>query len=205
MQTKKSLEKIGAEFVDIDINSFELGLPAYYIIAPAECSSNLARYNGALFGYRSQDSDSLSKMYKNTRTEGFGDEVKRRIITGTFVLSKGFQGQYYKKALSLCMDLRNEFQKIFKQCDFILTPTVSIPPFSFNAYTNPVEMYQSDLFTIPANLCGLPAISFQSGFSGDLPLGMQLIGNHFEDHRLLNVVHHFQKNTDWHLKTPKDY
>ena len=97
------------------------------------------------------------------------------------------------KALSLCMDLRNEFQKIFKQCDFILTPTVSIPPFSFNAYTNPVEMYQSDLFTIPANLCGLPAISFQSGFSGDLPLGMQLIGNHFEDHRLLNVVHHFQK------------
>ncbi|MAH61088.1 MAG: Asp-tRNA(Asn)/Glu-tRNA(Gln) amidotransferase GatCAB subunit A [Legionellales bacterium] len=204
-ETVQSLKGLNVEFVEISLSSMELALPAYYIIAPAECSSNLARYNGALFGYRHEGDNSLQEMYSKTRTEGFGKEVKRRIIIGTFVLSKGFQGQYYQKALSLCHNLKMEFKKIFSICDFILTPTISTPAFEFNAYKNPVEMYQSDLFTIPANLCGLPAISFQAGMHGKLPIGAQLIGNHFKDHELLQLVHHFQKATGWHEIYPEDY
>lgn len=204
-ETIQSLKGLNVEFVEISLSSMELALPAYYIIAPAECSSNLARYNGALFGYRHEGNKSLQEMYNITRTEGFGKEVKRRIIIGTFVLSKGFQGQYYQKALSLCHNLKMEFKKIFSTCDFILTPTISTPAFGFNAYKNPVEMYQSDLFTIPANLCGLPAIAFQAGMHGKLPIGAQLIGDHFKDHELLQLVHYFQKVTQWHEIFPEDY
>lgn len=205
-RTIEDLKKMGVKFKKVKIPSLKHSLAAYYVIAPAEASSNLARYNGALYGYRSDNSDSLDSMYQNTRTEGFGNEVKRRIITGTFVLSKGFQGQYYNKAIKLVSRLKNDFKNIFKDCNMIMTPTVSVPPFGFNAYNNPVDMYQSDILTIPANLCGLPAISFQSGFDTEKrPIGMQLISNHLDDHQLLSLVHQFQKNTDHHLQSPKEF
>lgn len=200
--TVSNFKKQGHNIEYIDLKTLKYAVPAYYVIAPAEAASNLARYNGSLYGYRAKSS-TLDEMYKKTRTEGFGSEVKRRILVGNFVLSKGFQGQYYEKALNVKKLFSVEFFEIFKKIDFILTPTTSTKPLLFNHFTDPVKLYETDALTIPANLVGLPAISFQAGFDNELPIGMQLIGNHMSDSLLLSAVHNFQKETDFHLKKPQ--
>lgn len=200
--TIDELKKQGHIIKPIDLKTLKYAVPAYYVIAPAEAASNLSRYNGSLYGYRAKSS-TLDQMYKKTRSEGFGNEVKRRIMIGNFVLSKGYQGQYYEKALDVKKLFAREFRIIFEQVDFILTPTTSAKPLSFNHFSDPVKLYETDALTIPANLVGLPALSFQAGFDGNLPIGMQLIGNNFSDAKLLKLVHSFQKETDYHLQQPK--
>lgn len=200
--TISTLKRLGHEIKSIDLNTLKYAVPAYYVIAPAEAASNLSRYNGSLYGHRAE-SNTLDEMYKKTRSEGFGNEVKRRILVGNFVLSKGFQGQYYEKALNVKTLFANEFSNIFEDIDFIITPTTSSKPLTFNHFSDPVKLYETDALTIPANLVGLPAVSFQAGFDGDLPIGVQLIGRKYSDAELLSVVHHFQQNTDFHLQQPK--
>lgn len=201
-ETIKRLEAMGHTITTVDLNTLKYAVPAYYVIAPAEASSNLARYNGSLYGYRAK-SDTLSQMYKKTRTEGFGSEVKRRVMIGSFVLSKGFQGQYYEKALNVKKLFASEFNALFQTVDFMLTPTTSSKPLTFNHFSDPVKLYETDALTIPANLVGLPAVSFQGGFENNLPIGMQLIGNHLSDAQLLKIVHDFQQETDFHLQQPQ--
>lgn len=201
-ETVQTLKEMGHDVLTIDLKTLKYAVPAYYVIAPAEAASNLARYNGSLYGYRAE-ATTLDEMYKKTRSEGFGNEVKRRILVGNFVLSKGFQGQYYEKALNVKKLFANEFSGIFENVDFILTPTTSTKPLKFNHFSDPVKLYETDALTIPANLVGLPAVSFQAGFDGDLPIGMQLIGQKFKDAELLSAVHQFQKNTDFHLQQAK--
>lgn len=195
--TLKQFEALGATMVEVDMNLLEYAVPAYYIIAPAEASSNLARYNGALYGYRAPGK-TLEEMYVNSRTDGFGDEVKRRILIGTFVLSKGYQGEYYQKAINVKHSFTRQCSQIFDQVDFMITPTTPRKPFQFNQFKNPVQAYETDALTIPANLTGLPAVSFPAGFDGPLPIGVQLIGQHYQDHNLLALVHAYQQNTSWH-------
>lgn len=195
--TIKQFEQMGATMVEVDMNLLEYAVPAYYIIAPAEASSNLARYNGALYGYRAP-AKTLEEMYINSRTDGFGDEVKRRILIGTFVLSKGYQGAYYQKAINVKHAFTHQLQHIFNDVDFMITPTTPRKPFEFNQFKNPVQAYETDALTIPANLTGLPAVSFPAGFDGPLPIGVQLIGQHYQDHRLLALVHAYQQATSWH-------
>lgn len=199
--TIKLLKEQGHEIKQIDLKTLKFAVPAYYVIAPAEAASNLSRYNGCLYGFRAE-SNSLDDMYKKTRSEGFGSEVKRRILIGNFVLSKGFQGQYYEKALNVKKLFANEFETIFDQVDYILTPTTSTKPLTFEQFSDPVKLYETDALTIPANLVGLPAVSFQAGFDDQLPIGMQVIGPNFSDAKLLGFVHSFQENTDYHLKQP---
>lgn len=199
-ETIEQFKKHGHDIKQVDLAMLKYAVPAYYVIAPAEASSNLARYNGALYGYRAP-SDTLDEMYKKTRSEGFGDEVKRRILLGNFVLSKGFQGQYYEKAINVKKHFTFEFSQIFEDTDFLLTPTTSLKPLEFGQFTDPIKLYAMDALTIPANLVGLPAVSFQAGFDGSLPIGMQLIGRHFSDPELLRVVDNFQKETNFHLQS----
>lgn len=199
--TIKLFKEQGHEIRQIDLKTLKFAVPAYYVIAPAEAASNLSRYNGCLYGFRAE-STSLDDMYKKTRSEGFGSEVKRRILIGNFVLSKGFQGQYYEKALNVKKLFAKEFQTIFDQVDYILTPTTSTKPLTFEQFSDPVKLYETDALTIPANLVGLPAVSFQAGFDDQLPIGMQLIGPNFSDAKLLGIVHSFQEKTDYHLKQP---
>ena len=200
----KQYEKLGAKIVDISLPNNHLAIPAYYVIAPAEASSNLSRYDGVRYGYRTKEYDDLMDMYFKTRQEGFGDEVKRRILIGTYVLSAGYFDAYYLKAQKIRRLISNDFKVAYEKCDVIMGP--SAPSVAFKSgekQEDPLAMYMQDIFTISTNLAGLPAMSIPAGFINDLPVGLQLIGNHFEETKILNTAHIYQKNTDWHLNAPK--
>ena len=200
----KQYEKLGAKIVDISLPNNHLAIPAYYVIAPAEASSNLSRYDGVRYGYRTKEYDDLMDMYFKTRQEGFGDEVKRRILIGTYVLSAGYFDAYYLKAQKIRRLISNDFKVAYEKCDVIMGP--SAPSVAFKSgekQEDPLAMYLQDIFTISTNLAGLPAMSIPAGFVNELPVGLQLIGNYFEESKILNIAHIYQKNTDWHLHSPK--
>jgi aspartyl-tRNA(Asn)/glutamyl-tRNA(Gln) amidotransferase subunit A len=202
----KEYEKLGAIIQDISLPNTSLAVPAYYVIAPAECSSNLARYDGVRYGYRCDHPSDLQDLYKRSRSEGFGSEVKRRIMVGTYVLSAGYYDAYYLKAQKIRRLICQDFTQAFKQVDVILSPTAPTPAFKLGEKTSdPISMYLSDIYTIAVNLAGLPGISIPAGFVNKLPIGMQLIGNLFGEAKLLNVAHHYQKVTDWHKQTPEGF
>jgi aspartyl-tRNA(Asn)/glutamyl-tRNA(Gln) amidotransferase subunit A len=196
--------RLGAEIVDIGLPNANLAIPVYYVVAPAECSSNLSRFDGVRFGHRCDNPDDLEDLYKRSRDEGFGDEVKRRIMIGTYVLSAGYYDAYYLKAQQLRRLIKQDYERAFEQVDLILCPVTPEVAFKRGTKTDdPVSMYLQDIYTLALNLAGLPGMSIPAGFSQGLPVGMQLIGNYFEESRLLNVAHQFQQATDWHLKTPE--
>ena len=198
------LSKLGAQFMDISLPTSPMAIPAYYIIAPAECSANLSRYDGVRFGYRCENPESLEDLYKRSRSESFGQEVKSRIMVGAFALSAGYYDAYYKKAQQIRRLIKNDFLDAFKSIDAILGPTTPGPAFKIGANADePQAMYLQDIYTISANLAGLPAISLPAGFIEDLPAGIQLIGNYFDEATLLNLGHQFQSQTNWHQKTPE--
>lgn len=198
------LSKLGAEFMDISLPTSPMAIPAYYIIAPAECSANLSRYDGVRFGYRCENPENLEDLYKRSRSESFGQEVKNRIMVGAFALSAGYYDAYYKKAQQIRRLIKNDFLEAFKSVDAILGPTTPGPAFRIGENADePQAMYLQDIYTISANLAGLPAISLPAGFIEDLPAGMQLIGNYFEEATLLNLGHQFQAQTDWHKQAPE--
>jgi len=194
--------KMGAEIVDIQLPNSNLSIPVYYIVATAECSSNLSRFDGVRFGHRCDNPADLENLYKRSRAEGFGDEVKRRIMIGTYALSAGYYDAYYLKAQQLRRLIKQDYDKAFEKVDVILCPVTPEVAFNKGAKTDdPVSMYLQDIYTLALNLAGLPGMSIPAGFSQGLPVGMQLIGNYFDEPRLLNVAHQFQQATDWHLKT----
>ena len=200
----KIFEKLGAQVEDVDLPHIDLSLPIYYVIAPAECSANLSRYDGVKFGYRCEDPNNLDDLYMRTREEGFGAEVKRRILIGTYALSAGYYDAYYLKAQKCRRLVADDFSKAFKSVDFILSPTAPDTSFSLGDKTSdPVEMYKQDIFTIPANLAGLPGISFPCGEHQGLPLGVQLVADNLNESKLLRMAHYFQLNTDWHETWPE--
>ena len=199
------LESMGATLVEIDLPNSELGIPCYYVLAPAEASSNLARFDGVRYGYRAEEYDDLESMYVNTRSEGFGAEVQRRILVGTYALSSGYYDAYYIKAQKLRRLIANDFRDAFEQCDVILGPTAPHTAPRLGAISDdPVKMYLEDIFTVTVNLAGLPGLSIPVGLAADgLPVGMQLIGNYMQESRILNVAHQYQQATDWHLRRPQ--
>ena len=194
---------LGAEIVEVSLKNINLSLPVYYIIAPAECSANLSRYDGVRYGYRCEDPKNIEDLFMRTREEGFGAEVKRRILIGTYALSAGYYDAYYLKAQKCRQLVANDFTEAFKNVDVILSPTTPGTSFKAGEKTNdPIEMYLQDIFTIPANLAGLPGLSIPCGEHNGLPLGMQLVGNSLEEAKLLQFAHSFQSNTNWHKKMP---
>lgn len=202
----KVYEKLGAKIQQINLPNTPLSAPAYYVIAPAECSSNLARYDGVRYGYRCANPKDLEDMYKRTRTEGFGSEVKRRIMIGTYALSAGYFDAYYLKAQKIRRLICNDFATAFKRVDIILSPSTPTPAFKKGEKANdPISMYLSDIYTIATNLAGLPALSIPAGFVQHLPVGLQLIGNFFAEDLLLNVAHQYQQVTNWHRAMPEAY
>jgi aspartyl-tRNA(Asn)/glutamyl-tRNA(Gln) amidotransferase subunit A len=195
--------RLGAEVREISLGSSALAIPAYYILAPAECSSNLARYDGVRFGYRCAQPKDLEDLYQRSRGEGFGAEVKRRIMIGTYVLSAGYYDAYYRQAQQVRRLIREDFQRAFTEVDVILGPTAPEVAFDLGSKTDdPIAMYLSDIYTIAVNLAGLPAISIPAGFVAGRPLGLQLIGNDFSEAQLLNIAHQYQQVTDWHQQIP---
>ncbi|WP_026686869.1 Asp-tRNA(Asn)/Glu-tRNA(Gln) amidotransferase subunit GatA [Azovibrio restrictus] len=197
-------QRLGAEVVEVSLPNSHLSVPAYYVIAPAEASSNLSRFDGVRYGYRAPEYSDLNDMYSKTRAQGFGAEVKRRILIGTYVLSHGYYDAYYLQAQRIRRLIANDFVEAFKECDVILGPTSPSTAFKRGEKAaDPVQMYLSDIYTIAVNLAGLPGMSLPCGFDGQgLPIGMQLIGNYFDEARLLNVAHGYQQATDWHRRTP---
>ena len=195
-------KKLGAEIVDVSLPTSPLSVAAYYVIAPAEASSNLSRFDGVRYGHRAKEYKDLNEMYAKTRAEGFGAEVKRRILIGTYVLSHGYYDAYYIKAQKIRRLISQDFAQAFERCDLILSPTAPGTAFGIGEKSSdPVQMYLSDIFTIAANLAGLPAMSIPCGLDdANLPIGLQLIGNYFDEARMLNAAHMYQKATDWHLK-----
>jgi len=198
----KTYEALGASVSEVSLPNSHLALPSYYVIAPAEASSNLSRFDGVRYGFRAEDYDGLDDMYTKTRSQGFGDEVKRRIMIGTYALSSGYYDAYYTKAQKLRRLISNDFDNVFEQCDVLLGPTTPSTAFRHGSRTNdPVAMYLNDIYTIPANLAGLPAASIQAGLSSSgLPVGLHLIAPYLQEGKLLNIAHQFQTETDWHLK-----
>jgi aspartyl-tRNA(Asn)/glutamyl-tRNA(Gln) amidotransferase subunit A len=200
------LTKLGAVVKEVSLPSLPLSVPTYYVVAPAECSSNLARFDGVRFGHRCENPKDLADLYKRSRAEGFGAEVKRRIMTGTYVLSAGYYDAYYIKAQKVRALINSDFMRAFGEVDLLLGPTTPTVAFPLGDKTSdPITMYLNDIYTIGANLAGLPAMSIPAGFAGGLPVGVQLIGPHFGEAKLLNAAHMFQKETDWHLKAPAGY
>ncbi len=200
-------EKLGATLVDISLPRTQLSIPVYYIIAPAEASSNLSRFDGVKFGHRAAKFDDLIDMYKKSRSEGFGPEVQRRIMIGTYVLSHGYYDAYYLKAQQIRRLIAQDFQQAFTQCDVIAGPAAPTTAWKIGEMSDdPVANYLADIFTLPASLAGLPGMSVPAGFGvGGLPVGLQLIGNYFKEGELLQTAHAFQQATDWHLKTPEGF
>ena len=195
---------LGAELVDITLPNNALSIPVYYIVAPAECSSNLSRMDGVRFGHRCDNPLDLEDLYKRSRAEGFGDEVKRRIMIGTYVLSAGYYDAYYLKAQQLRRLIKQDYVKAFEQVDVIVCPTTPQTAFKRGEKTDdPVTMYLQDIYTLSLNLAGLPGMSIPAGFSQGLPVGLQLIGRYFDEARILNAAHRFQQVTDWHLQAPE--
>jgi len=203
---KKAIEEyknMGAEIIDISLPNTHLAVPVYYVVAPAECSSNLSRFDGVRFGHRCDDPKDLEDLYKRSRGEGFGEEVKRRILVGTYALSAGYYDAYYIKAQQLRRMISDDFVKAFEKVDVIMGP--SSPETAFNIgekSDDPISMYLSDIYTIAVNLAGLPGMSVPAGFSDNMPVGLQIIANHFNEGRLLNVAHQYQLKTDWHKAIP---
>ena len=200
------LRKQGAEIRDISLPNTGLSIPTYYVVAMAECSSNLSRFDGVRFGHRCDNPVDLEDLYKRSRGEGFGEEVKRRILIGTYALSAGYYDAYYLKAQQLRRMIKDDFQQAFDSVDLILGPTTPEVAFAIGAKTDdPVSMYLQDIYTISLNLAGLPGMSVPVGFVDGLPVGMQLIGNYFDEALLLRVAHSYQQVSDWHLQTPGDF
>ncbi len=200
----KEYEKLGAKLVPISLPRTELSIPVYYIIAPAEASSNLSRFDGVKFGHRAQQYTDLLDMYKKSRAQGFGDEVKRRIMIGTYVLSHGYYDAYYLQAQKIRRMIADDFQQAFRQCDLIAGPVAPTVAWKLGEHGNdPLADYLADIFTLPASLAGLPGMSLPAGFGeGGMPVGLQLIGNYFAEARLLNAAHRLQQATDFHLRAP---
>ena len=199
------LEKLGLEKVEVSLPNTQYAVATYYIIACAEASANLSRYDGVKYGYRSKSSGSLKEMYQSTREEGFGEEVKRRIMLGAFVLSSGYYDAYYLKAQKVRTLIKNDFETVFEKCDVIIGPNVPFPAFKLGEKLHdPLQMYLADIYTISVNLAGLPALSVPCGFtSGSLPIGLQIIGKHFDEETIINLGHRYQQVTDSHLKFPE--
>jgi aspartyl-tRNA(Asn)/glutamyl-tRNA(Gln) amidotransferase subunit A len=201
------LEKLGATLVDVSLPRTELSIPVYYLIAPAEASSNLGRFDGVKFGHRAAQHGDLLDMYKKTRAEGFGAEVKRRIMIGTYVLSHGYYDAYYLQAQKLRRMIADDFQACFQHCDVIAGPVAPTVAWALGQQRNPLQDYLADIFTLPGSLAGLPGMSVPAGFAnseqgGGLPVGLQLIGNYFQEGQLLHTAHALQQATDFHLKEP---
>lgn len=200
------LKKLGATVVEIDLPTSDLAVPAYYVIAPAECSSNLSRFDGVRFGHRCENPKDLTDLYKRSRAEGFGAEVKRRIMVGTYALSAGYYDAYYLQAQKVRRLIKEDFARAFEKCDVIAGPTSPSVAFGLGEkQANPIAMYLSDIYTIATNLAGLPGMSLPAGFEKNLPVGLQLIGNFWSEGRLLNVAHRYQQETDWHRKIPEAF
>ena len=199
----REYEKLGATVKEISLPRSELAIPAYYVIAPAEASSNLSRFDGVRFGHRCDDPEDLLDLYKRSRAEGFGREVKRRIIAGTYALSEGYYDAYYLKAQRLRRMIKNDFVTALNEVDVIMGPTSPTPAFNIGEKSgDPMSMYLGDIYTISANLAGIPGISIPCGFVNDRPVGLQIMGNYFEESRLLNAAHQYQLHTDWHQQAP---
>jgi aspartyl-tRNA(Asn)/glutamyl-tRNA(Gln) amidotransferase subunit A len=197
---------LGAQLREVSLPNLPLSVPVYYVVAPAECSSNLARYDGVRFGHRCEKPRDLMDLYRRSRGEGFGAEVKRRIMTGTYVLSAGYYDAYYLKAQRVRQLIAADFARAFESVDVLMGPTTPTPAFALGAKTaDPITMYLNDIYTIGANLAGLPAVSIPCGFVQDLPVGLQIIGPHFAEARILAAAHAFQRATDWHLRVPGGY
>ena len=199
-------KKLGAEIVDISLTNSHLAVPAYYVVAPAECSSNLSRFDGARFGHRCEAPQDLEDLYKRSRGEGFGPEVKRRIMIGTYALSAGYYDAYYLKAQKVRRLISEDFKQAFEQVDVIMGPTAPTVAFKLGEKKDdPITMYLSDIYTIAVNLAGLPGMSIPAGFAKQMPVGLQIIGNYFDEARLLNVAHRYQQVTDWHTHVPAGF
>jgi aspartyl-tRNA(Asn)/glutamyl-tRNA(Gln) amidotransferase subunit A len=203
----KEYQKLGARLVEISLPRTELSIPVYYIIAPAEASSNLSRFDGVKFGHRARDYADLLEMYKKTRAEGFGDEVKRRIMIGTYVLSHGYYDAYYLQAQKIRRMIADDFQQAFQQCYVIAGPVAPTVAWQIGARSDdPVANSLADIFPLPATLAGLPGLSVPCGFgAAQMPVGLQLIGNYFAEAKLLNAAHRFQQATDFHLRRPEGF
>jgi aspartyl-tRNA(Asn)/glutamyl-tRNA(Gln) amidotransferase subunit A len=199
----KVLEKIGCKIKKISLKHTGLGVSAYQVVAPAECSSNLSRFDGVRYGHRSKKSSTLESLYRESRSEGFGKEVKRRILVGTYALSAGYYDAYYLKAQKVRNLIAQDFSQAFEKVDLILGPTTPDKAFKIGEKMNdPIAMYLSDVYTVSTNLAGLPAMSIPMGFKEGMPLGLQIIGNHFDEKDILKLSHLYQKETDWHNKEP---
>ena len=199
-------EKLGAQLRTVSLPNLPLSVPVYYVVAPAECSSNLARFDGVRFGHRCKDPVDLTDLYRRSRGEGFGAEVKRRIMTGTYVLSAGYYDAYYLKAQKARQLITDDFTRAFGEVDVLMGPTTPTAAFEIGAKTSdPITMYLNDIYTIGANLAGLPGMSIPCGFTQGLPVGLQIVGPHFSEAKLLNVAHVFQRETDWHTRLPERY
>jgi len=198
---------LGCEVVEVALPNTALSIPVYYVLAPAEASSNLARYDGVRYGYRAPDYADLREMYMKTRAQGFGEEVKRRILIGTYVLSHGYYDAYYLKAQKIRRLIARDFAQAFERCDLIMGPTAPSVAFDLGAKSSdPVQMYLSDIYTISVNLAGLPGLTIPCGFgSHGRPVGLQMVGNYFQEARMLNAAHQYQRATDWHLRMPEQY
>jgi aspartyl-tRNA(Asn)/glutamyl-tRNA(Gln) amidotransferase subunit A len=199
-------KSLGAQIQEVSLPSLPLSVPTYYVVAPAECSSNLSRFDGVRFGYRCENPKDLLDLYKRSRGEGFGPEVKRRIMTGTYVLSAGYFDAYYLKAQKVRRLITDDFRAAFAKVDLVIGPTTPTPAFEIGAkIDDPVTMYLNDIYTIGANLAGLPGMSIPCGFVDDLPMGLQLVGPHFAEAKLFNAAHAYQQSTEWHHQAPRGY
>ena len=207
--TKAALEQykaLGAELVDIELPNSNLSVPVYYVVAPAECSANLSRFDGVRYGHRCEDPKDLNDLYTRSRGEGFGAEVQRRIMVGTYALSSGYYDAYYLKAQQLRHLISDDFKKAYEKVDVIMAPATPETAFNIGEKSDdPISMYLSDIFTIAVNLAGIPAMSIPVGFANGMPVGMQIMGNYFEEARLLNVAHKYQQVTDWHTQLPEEF
>jgi len=199
----KEFGSLGATLKEVSLPHAKFAIPAYYIIAPCECSSNLSRLDGVRYGYRCESPKDLSDLYIRSRSEGFGDEVKRRIMIGSFALSAGYYDAYYLKALKSRRLISNDFQEVFKEVDVIMGPVSPSTAWDIGSKKDPVSNYLSDIYTLSVNLAGLPAMSIPAGISDNMPVGLHIIGNYWTEERLLNIAHQFQNQTDWHKKSPK--
>ena len=206
MAAIEQYRSMGAEVVEVELPNSHLSVPVYYVVAPAECSANLSRFDGVRYGYRCEDPKDLQDLYSRSRGEGFGTEVQRRIMVGTYALSAGYYDAYYLKAQQLRQLISDDFKQAFDKVDVLMAPVTPETAFNIGAKTDdPISMYLSDIFTIAVNLAGLPAMSIPAGFAGNMPVGLQIIGHHFEEARLLNVAHQYQQQTDWHTQYPEEF
>lgn len=199
----KEFEKLGAKVKEISLPNLNLSIPSYYVIAPSEASSNLSRFDGVRYGYRCEEPKDLMDMYKRSRGEGFGKEVQKRIMVGTYALSEGYYDAYYLKAQRIRRLIKEDFVKAFEEVDVIMGPVAPTTAFGIGAKTDdPIAMYLEDIYTLSINLAGIPAMSIPAGFADGMPVGLQIMGNYFAEAKLLNVAHKFQQATDWHTKNP---